>query len=99
MHDPVFVYLIIALNAALQVMLIGRLKLPPSVKRRHQLAAIAIPILIMLAIRVAIAAGLMHERVDEQSATERSITLAAGMALLAGPVLATVSALVARLRS
>ena len=98
MSDPLFVYLIVALNAGLQAMLIGRLKLSPTTRRRHQIAAIAVPVFVMLATRLAIAGGLMHERVDAQSGAERWVTLAAGIVLLGGPVLVTLSALVARLK-
>ena len=98
MPDQVVVYLIVALNVLLQVMLIRRLKLPASVKRNHQIGAIAIPVVIMLASRLAIAAGVIHARVDEQAGVERFVTLAASIMLLAGPPLATLSALVARMR-
>ena len=98
MPDQVFVYLIVALNVVLQVMLIRRLKLPPGAKRNYQLGALAIPVVIILATRLAIAGGVIHARVDEQSGGERWFTLAASIMLLAGPLLVTLAALVARLR-
>ncbi len=98
MPDEAFVYLIVALNVVLQVMLIRRLKLPSGAKRNYQLTAVAIPVLIMLATRLAIAAGMIHARVAEQSGVERLFTMTASVALLAGPLLVTLAALVSRMR-
>ena len=98
MHDELFVYLIVALNALLQVMLIGRLKFPAGGKWKYQLAAVGIPLFVMLAMRLLIAGGVIPARVAEQSSVERFLTTAASVALLAGPVLVTLAAVIGRKR-
>ena len=98
MPDELFIYLIVALNALLQVMLIGRLNLPAGARWKCPLAAVAIPVLIMLAMRLSIAGGMIHARVVDQSPVERFVTTAASVALLAGPVLVTLAALARKRR-
>jgi hypothetical protein len=96
MPDEVFIYAIVALNALLQVLLIGRLGLPAGARWKYQLAAVALPGLVVLAMRLSIAGGMIHVRVADQSPAERWLTTAGSIALLAGPWLATLAAVFRR---
>jgi hypothetical protein len=98
MPDQVFIYLIVALNALLHVMLIGRLKFPAGGKWKYQLFALGIPVFVMLTMRLLIAAGMIHVRVADQAPVERFLATAASVALLAGPWLVTLAAIVGRKR-
>jgi hypothetical protein len=98
MPDDLLIYLIVALNALLQVMLIWRLKFPRGGKLKYQLLAVGIPLFVMLATRLLIAGGVIHGVVAEQSPAERFFTLAASAALLGGPWLVTLAAIFGRKR-
>lgn len=98
MHDQVLIYLIVALNALCQLMLIWRQKLAANVKWKYCGLAIAIPLVIMVAMRLMIASGTIHGRVAEQSLVELYLTKGAGMLLIAGPWMVTLIALLARMR-
>ena len=94
MHDELFIYLIVALNALLQVMLIRRLSFPAGGRWKYQSWAVGIPVIVMLGMRLAIMAGTIHGRVADQSSAERLFTTAASIVLIAGPWLVTVAAIV-----
>jgi hypothetical protein len=98
MPDQILIYLIVALNALCQVMLIWRQKLAPGVKWKYCSSAIAIPTLIMVAMRLFIAGGMIHGRVADQVPIERYITTIASILLLAGPWLVTLTTLFNRKR-
>ena len=92
MHDALFIYLIVALNALLQVLLIRRLRFVEGGRWRYLWLAAGTPVVVMLAMRLAIMAGAIHGRVADQSSVERLVTTASSIALLAGPWLVTVAA-------
>jgi hypothetical protein len=98
MSDQVFIYLIVALNTIVQLMLIRSLNFPPGRKRKYYLFAIAIPVLVMLSMRLLIAGGMIHGRVADQSAIEQHITAAASILLMAGPWLVTLAAILDKQR-
>lgn len=96
--NEVFIYLIVALNTLVQLMLIWRLKFPGGGKWKYCLVAVAIPVLVMVSMRLAVAGGMIHGRMAEQSTIERWVTSAASVLLLAGPWLVTLAALVNKRR-
>ena len=98
MFDQVIIYLIVALNAFCQLMLIWRQKFPAGQRNRYCLWAVAIPLSLMLSMRLLIAAGLIHGRVAEQSHPEHILTTVTSMLLVAGPWFVTVAAVMARRR-
>ena len=98
MSDELSIYLIVALNVFVQLMLIRSLRFPPGGKRKYYLLAIAIPVAVMLAMRLLIVAGAIHSRVADQSAAERILTSAAGIILMAAPWCVTTFAIVDRKR-
>ena len=98
MSDEVFIYLIVALNIFVQLMLIHSLRFPPGERRKYYLFAIAIPVAIMLSMRLLIVAGIIHRRVADQSAIEQFMTNAASAILMAAPWLVTLFAVVDRKR-
>jgi hypothetical protein len=98
MHDHVLIYLIVALNALCQLMLIWRQKLAASVRWKYCCLAIAIPVVIMVSMRLMIASGTIHGRVAEQSLFEQYITKANSILLIAGPWLVTLAVLLAKMR-
>jgi hypothetical protein len=93
MPDQTLIYLIVALNTWVQLMLIRSLNFPAGGKRKYYLIAVAIPVLVMLSTRLLIAAGMIHGRVADQSALEQYLTTAASILLLAGPWLVTLTAI------
>jgi hypothetical protein len=98
MNDPVWIYIVVVLNALLQVLLIRRLWFPPGRKWKFILAALAIPVLIALAMRLIVAAGWMPQQVAEQSPLQRGVTLVASALLMLGPWLVTIAAVVDKKR-
>ena len=98
MADHVFLYLIVLLNAVVQLVLIRSLNLPARAKRKYYAVAIAIPVLVMVSMRLLVAAAIIDSRVADQSLIERFVTDVAGILLIAGPWLATVAAIVAKYR-
>ncbi len=98
MYDKVFIYLIVALNTCCQLMLIWRQKFPPGVKRKYCAYAVAIPLVVMLSMRLLIAGGMIHGRVADQTPVERYITTAASILLIAGPWLVTLAAIFSKKR-
>ena len=93
-----FIYLIVALNTFVQLILIRSLNFPAGGKRKYYVFAIAIPVLIMLSTRLLIAVGMIHSRVADQSAIEQFITTAASILLMAGPWLSTLAAILDKQR-
>jgi hypothetical protein len=93
MPDEVFIYLIVVLNVAVQLMLIRSLDFPEGGKRRYYAFAVIVPALIILSMRLLIALDMLHNRVADQSAIERHVTTAASILLLAGPWLVTAAAI------
>ena len=98
MSDHVIIYLIVALNTFCQLMLIWRQKFPVGQRNRYCLWAVAIPLALMLSMRLLIASGMMHGRVADQSHLEHFITTATSMLLVAGPWFVTVAAIVSKRR-
>ena len=98
MSDEVFIYLIVALNIFVQLMLIRSLNFQPGARRKYFLLAIAIPVAIMLSMRLLIAAGVIHRRVADQSTFEQFMTSAASVILIAAPWFVTLFAIVDRKR-
>ncbi|MGZ5091281.1 MAG: hypothetical protein ACXWCY_15070 [Burkholderiales bacterium] len=98
MSDQVFIYLIVALNTLVQLMLIGRLNFPAGGKRKYYVFAVAIPVLVMLSTRLLITGGMIHNRVADQSAIEQHVTTAASVLLMAGPWLVTLAAILDKQR-
>lgn len=99
MSDQITIYLIVALNIFCQLMLIWRQKLAKNVKRNFCFLALAIPVLIMLSMRILIAGGTIHEQVAEQSLVEQFITKTASILLIAGPWLVTLAAIITKFRN
>ena len=98
MPDELFIYLIVALNALTQILLIRSLRFPAGGKQKYYLCAIAIPVLLMLSMRLLIAGGMIHGRVDDQSSIEKIITTVASILLIGGPWLVTLAAILDKRR-
>ena len=98
MSDEAFIYLIVAFNTFVQVMLIGRLYFPSGGRRKYFLLAVGIPGLVMLSTRLLVATGMIHGRVADQTAIEQHITNAAGILLIAAPWLVTLAAILDKKR-
>ena len=98
MSDELFIYAIVVLNTLVQIMLIWRLKFPLGGKRKYIFFAVAIPVLVMLAMRFAVASGAIQSRVADQSLIARIVTMAASVLLIAGPWLATLAAILDKKR-
>jgi len=96
--DHLLIYVIVALNALCQATLVWRLKFASSTKWKFCSAALAVPLVIMVAMRLLIASGSIHGRVADQSLVEQLITKGAGILLIAGPWLVTISAVMYRRR-
>jgi hypothetical protein len=99
MSDLTLIHLIVALNVVVQLMLIGRLKFPPGGRRKYYALAVAIPVLVILSMRLLVASGLIHSRVADQPPVEQFVTSAASILLLAGPCLVTLAAILDKRRS
>ncbi len=98
MSDEVFIYLIVALNTLVQVMLIRRLAFPAGGRWKYHAFAVGIPLVLMVSMRLAIVGGMIPGRVVEQSPVENYITTAASVLLIGGPWLATLAAILSRNR-
>jgi len=94
MSDPLFIYLIVALNIGVQLMLIRSLRFPPGARRKFYWLALGIPLSIMAIMRLLIAVGAINNRMAEQSVAEAAITAAAGIIMMAGPWFVTLFAIV-----
>ena len=98
MTDQVFIYVIVSFNAFCQIMLIWRQKFVSTLKWKFCCAAIAIPLALMLLMRLLIEGGMIHGNVADQPLLERYITHGASMLLIAGPWLVTLAAILTRIR-
>jgi hypothetical protein len=98
MNNDLLIYSIIGLNVLVQLALITRLRFPPGMKWKYALAAVAIPVLVMLGIRALVAAGLLHQHLAEQSALEQGITTLSSLTLVLGPIGATLAAILSKKR-
>ncbi|ACH39670.1 hypothetical protein Gbem_2662 [Citrifermentans bemidjiense Bem] len=94
MPNHLLIYVIVALNAGCQVMLIWRLKLERAMKWTFCALSLGVPLLVAVAVRVLVATGVIHARVAEQSGIEHFVTILASALLIAGPLLATGSAVI-----
>lgn len=92
MSDEMFIYLIVALNALIQIMVIWRLKFPTGGRGKYYLLAVAIPVFVIVSMRLLVASGMIHGRVADQTSMEQHVTTAAGILLIAGPWIATLAA-------
>jgi hypothetical protein len=99
MSDHMAIYLIVTLNTICQIMLIRRQKLASTVKWKFCCLAAALPVVIMLSMRLVIASGTIHEYVAEQSLVEHYLTKGASILLIAGPWLVTLAAILIRMRN
>ena len=99
MSDDLFIYVVVALNILVQLMLIHSLRFPPGGRRKYYLLAIGIPIAIMLSMRLLIVAGAIPGRVADQSMIEQLVTSLSGVLLMASPWLVTMFAIVDKKRS
>ena len=99
MTDQVCIYLIVALNTCCQIMLIWRQKFTDGMKWRFCCSALAIPVLIMILVRLLIVSGTIHGRVADQSPVEHYITLGTSILLIAGPWLVTLAAITVKIRN
>ena len=99
MPDELFIYVVVALNILVQLMLIHSLRFPPGSRRKYYFLAVGIPIAIMLSMRLLIVAGAIQNRVADQSTIEQLVTSAAGVILMAAPWLVTMFAIVDKKRS
>ncbi|HXE98155.1 MAG TPA: hypothetical protein VN642_17250 [Dongiaceae bacterium] len=97
MSDYVFIYLIVALNTLCQIMLIWRQKLDS--RWKFCSFAIAIPVVLMVSMRLLIASGVIHGHVAEQSLVEQYFTKGTSILLIAGPWLVTLAALQAKMKN
>jgi hypothetical protein len=98
MTDELSIYVIVALNIFVQLMLIHSLRFPPGGRRKYYRLAVAIPVATIVSMRLLILAGLLHARVADQSAIERFVTGAASIILMAAPWVVTALAIVNRER-
>ncbi len=98
MSDEVLIYLIVALNVLVQLMLLRSLNFPAGERGKYYLFAIGIPLVLMLSMRLLIAGGMIPARVAEQSTVEQFVTLAASVLLIGGPWLVTLAAIVSKKR-
>lgn len=99
MSDEAFIYVIVALNILVQLMLIHSLRFPPGGRRKYYFLAAGIPIAIMLLMRLLIVLGAIQNRVADQSVVEQLVTSTAGVVLMAAPWLVTLFAIVDKQRS
>jgi len=99
MTDQLFIYLIVALNLTCQLMLIWRQKFTPAVRWKYISSAVAIPLVIMVSMRILIAGGMIHGHLSEQSSVEQYITKAMSILLIAGPWLVTIAAIMLKVRT
>ena len=99
MTDYVFIYLIVALNTTCQLMLIWRQKLEVNKRRKFCSLAIAIPVAIMVTMRLLIACGAINGSVAEQSMFEQYFTKGISILLIAGPWFVTIAAIMAKIKN
>lgn len=98
MPNNILIYLIVALNAGCQAMLIWRMKLDHYAKWKYCSLTVVIPLLIAMAMRLMVAMGVVHGRVAEQVGIERLVTSLASMLLIAGPLIVTGAAILMKMK-
>jgi hypothetical protein len=98
MSDQLLIYLIVALNAACQLMLIWRQRLPATQQWKLFALTAAIPLAIMVTMRILIANGIIHGHISEQTFIEQAITKGTSLLLIAGPWFVTLAAVIARVK-
>lgn len=99
MSDLTLIHLIVALNILVQLLLIRSLDFPSGGKRKYYAFAVAIPVLVLVSMRLLTASGMIHSRVADQPPVEQYITTAASILLMAGPWLATLAAILDKRRT
>ena len=99
MSDQLLIHLIVALNVVCQLMLIWRQKFMSAVRWKFISSAVAIPLVIMVLMRILIAAGMIHGHLSEQSSIEQYITKGMSMMLIAGPWFVTIAAIMLKVRN
>ena len=98
MPNELLIYLIVAMNALVQAILIWRLRFPEGGRWKYVLLALGGPLAILVAMRLLVAGGAIHARVAEQAAWEHWLTLGASALLLVTPWLATLAAILDKKR-
>lgn len=88
------IYVIVVLNALCQAMLIWRLKLAQGTRTALCALTLLVPLAIALAMRLAVAGGVFHAKLAEQTGIERLITTVASILLIASPWLVTAWAII-----
>jgi len=96
MQDHILIYVIVALNALCQLILIWSLKKLGKQRVFFMAAAGLLPLLTALFMRGLVATGLIHGHLVEQSQLEHIFTQAMGILLVAGPWLTTAAAVLFR---
>jgi hypothetical protein len=99
MSDQLLIYLIVALNIACQLMLIWHQKLPAVLKWKFISLAAAIPLVIMVTMRILIANSMIHGHISEQSLIEQYITRGTSLALIAGPWFVSFAAVIVKVKN
>jgi hypothetical protein len=99
MTDEILIYLIVLLNLMCQLMLIWRQRLSALLQWKLISLAVAIPLVIMVTIRILIANGIIHGHISEQSLIEQSITKGTSILLIAGPWFVTFAAVMFKVRN
>jgi hypothetical protein len=99
MSDYVFIYLIVALNTTCQLMLIWRQKLEANERRKFFCLAIAIPVVMMVSMRLLIAGGVLPGHVSEQSLVEQYFTKSMSILLIAGPWFVTFASIMVKMKN
>jgi len=94
MSDHLLIYLIVILNVLSQAMLIYRLKISRKFKWRFYGLTVAVPVVVMVTMRLLIAQGMIHGHLAEQTNVEKYITKGTSMLLIGGPWLVTFFALI-----
>ena len=98
MPDQLLIYVIVAFNVFVQMMLIRRLKFPPGGKRWFYALCAGIPVAVIAVMRIVVWAGAIEGRVADQSGMERFVTTLAGIVLMGAPWVVTVAAILDRKR-
>ena len=93
------IYVIVTINMLCQALLIWRLKITRNEKWIFGSLAIAIPVIIMIVMRLLIASGTIHGRIAEQNFLEQYITKGTSILLVAGPWLVTLTAIIVKVKS
>jgi hypothetical protein len=99
MSDQLLIYLIVALNVACQLMLIWRQRLSTLLQWKLISLAVAIPLFIMVTMRILIANGMIHGHISEQSFVEQAITKGMSLLLIAGPWFVTFAAVMTKVKN